>query len=446
MPQLETNFQKDIDDIAQIAIVPTLLDIVCQTTGMRFSAIARVTEDRWITCGVHDDILFGLKPGDELKIETTLCHEVRQKNGVIVIDHVDEDEQYCAHHTPAMYGFQSYISVPITRRDGTLFGTLCAIDPKPNKLNTPAIIGMFNLYAELISFHLNAQDELHKGKLQMTQDRLMYTKSLETQKIFSDALEMKVQERTQELLDKNRSLEKMNAELDSFNFISSHDLQEPLRKIQTFSSIILSDDKQKLSDSSKKNFEKIQLAAQRMRTLIKDLLSYSRTKTDLTPFENTDLEKLITDVKNDMHEELKSKNATIEIGSLCTVNIIPFQFRQLFFNLFNNSLKFSKPDEPVHIKITSTIAEGKTLDNSELVPDKKYCHLTILDNGIGFEEQYKDHIFKLFHRLHNVTDYEGTGMGLTIVKKIIDNHNGMIIATGKPNVGARFDIYMPVEN
>lgn len=126
---------------------------------MGFAAIARVTEDQWVTCSVKDSISFGLKPGDELKVETTICHEVRQKNEAILIDDVQKDPQYFDHHTPVIYGIQSYISVPIYRKDGSFFGTLCAIDPKPARIKTPEILGMFKLFADLIAFHLQALDE-----------------------------------------------------------------------------------------------------------------------------------------------------------------------------------------------------------------------------------------------------------------------------------------------
>ena len=140
--------------------VPTILDVVCRTTGMGFAAVARVTEDRWILCSVKDEIAFGLRPGGELKVETTICHEVRQRRDPVIINHAAEDEIYSFHPTPIMYGFQSYISVPILLPNGSFFGTLCAIDPKPRMLNTPEVIGMFKLFAELIAFHLDANTRL----------------------------------------------------------------------------------------------------------------------------------------------------------------------------------------------------------------------------------------------------------------------------------------------
>ena len=140
--------------------MPTILDVVSKTTGMGFAAIARVTEDRWITCASRDELAFGLKPGDELKVETTICHEIRQSREPVIIDEVSKDAIYCGHHTPAQYGFQSYISMPIILPDGSFFGTLCAIDPKPRILRTPEVIGMFKLFAELLAFHLDAADKV----------------------------------------------------------------------------------------------------------------------------------------------------------------------------------------------------------------------------------------------------------------------------------------------
>jgi GAF domain-containing protein len=123
-------FLADIVAVQDIAAVPTILEVVCRLTGMGFAAVARVTEDHWVTCGVRDDIGFGLKPGSELRVETTICHEIRQSGTAVVIDHVAEDAAFRGHPTPAMYGFQSYISVPILLPNGSFFGTLCAIDPR----------------------------------------------------------------------------------------------------------------------------------------------------------------------------------------------------------------------------------------------------------------------------------------------------------------------------
>ena len=163
--------EKSVAAIASIEAVPLMLDVVCRTTGMGFAAVARVTEDRWIACRVRDDIQFGLQPGGELKVETTICNEIRASGEPVVIDHVAEDQAFCGHPTPAMYGFQSYISMPIRRPDGAFFGTLCAIDPRPIRLNTPETIGMFKLFADLIGFHLHAQERIAESEAALVDER-----------------------------------------------------------------------------------------------------------------------------------------------------------------------------------------------------------------------------------------------------------------------------------
>jgi GAF domain-containing protein len=155
-----TSFQEDISAVGGISAVDTILEVICRSTGMGFAAIARVTEDRWIACQVRDDSAFGLQPGGELKVETTICQEVRNTKQAVFIDNVAEDAAYCGHPTPAMYGFQSYVSVPIMLKNGTFFGTLCAIDPRPARVNTPETVGMFKLFADLIAFYLHAGDRV----------------------------------------------------------------------------------------------------------------------------------------------------------------------------------------------------------------------------------------------------------------------------------------------
>jgi len=167
----QSDFAADIASVQRIEAVPKMLEVVCRTTGMGFAAVARVTDSRWICCAVRDEISFGLAPGGELAVETTICHEIRQHRRPVVIDDVANDAVYCSHHTPAAYGLQSYISMPIFLKDGSFFGTLCAIDPRPRLLNTPETIGMFRLFAELIAFHLDSADVLVKTQLELVTER-----------------------------------------------------------------------------------------------------------------------------------------------------------------------------------------------------------------------------------------------------------------------------------
>ncbi|MEO6670301.1 MAG: PAS domain-containing protein [Ferruginibacter sp.] len=266
---------------------------------------------------------------------------------------------------------------------------------------------------------------------------------IQDQKAFTDELEKQVQKRTKELADTNIELEKMNKELQSFAYISSHDLQEPLRKIQTFSSQIIDNEYENLSPKGKEIFQRMQNAAHRMQALINDLLSYSRTSTAEIKFETTHLNKIIQAVKEDLKEELELKHATIELGEMCEARIIPFQFRQLLINLVSNAIKFANAHESPHIKINSKTVKGSKIYNEDLVNDISYCHISIADNGIGFDQQYSKKIFELFQRLHSRERYNGTGIGLAIVKKIVENHNGVISAKSEIGKGATFDIYLP---
>lgn len=266
---------------------------------------------------------------------------------------------------------------------------------------------------------------------------------IQTEKAFTNELEKQVAARTEELERNNMELEKMNKELQSFTYISSHDLQEPLRKIQTFASQIIERESENLSDVGKDKFQRMQNAAKRMQTLINDLLSYSRTNTQERIFEKTDISEIINEVKEDLKEELELKNAVVQNTESCEINIIPFQFRQLIYNLVSNSLKFSKPDIQPVIKIKSKIHQVKGSENN-FTNEGSYCHISISDNGIGFDQEYNTKIFEVFQRLHGKEKYNGTGIGLAIVKKIVENHNGYITANGEKDEGATFDIYIPL--
>lgn len=246
------------------------------------------------------------------------------------------------------------------------------------------------------------------------------------------------------LQQKNRELERMNQELSSFAYISSHDLQEPLRKIQTFSDRIIETEFENLSEKGKDYFRRMQAGAARMQNLIRDILAYSRTTTTEKVLEVRDLNEVLAHSKGELEVLITEKNALIESDRLPTLKVIPFQMQQLFHNLLTNALKFSKRDLRPHIQIKSELLAGNAPDHLHLLPDMTYHHISITDNGIGFEPEYSTRIFEVFQRLHARTEYAGTGIGLAICKKIVENHNGAIFAEGEPGKGAAFHIYLPV--
>ncbi|TDP03929.1 sensor histidine kinase [Flavobacterium sp. 245] len=232
-----------------------------------------------------------------------------------------------------------------------------------------------------------------------------------------------------------------NNELEAFTYISSHHLQEPLRKIQVFTDRISTDEHQNLTLKGKYYFERIEVAASHMQGLINDLLTYSRTSVNEKKFENCSINDIINKVIEDLSEEIILKKAIIEVSGNCSAYVIPSQFHQLICNLINNSLKFSKQGEIPHITIESLYTKQTT---KNLPSSSDYCHIIISDNGIGFDQQFESRVFEMFQQLHSRTDYKGTGIGLAIVKKIVENHKGIITATGRLNQGAKFDIYIPV--
>jgi PAS domain S-box-containing protein len=275
---------------------------------------------------------------------------------------------------------------------------------------------------------------------------------IQEQKKQKQVLETEVAKRTNELIVANEELLKINKELEAFAYVSSHDLQEPLRKIQTFASRIIQKENENLSAEGKDYFKRMQNAAARMQQLIEDLLAFSRLNTSQRKFELVPLKNSIDEAKAELKETIEEKKAVIETNQLCDVKIIPFQFRQLMHNLMSNALKFSAPEIPPHIIINCSIEIGGDINNNylakkpveeKLSPDKNYNHIMFKDNGIGFEPEYSEKIFQVFQKLHDKDMYKGTGIGLAIVKKIVDNHNGVIIATSSLKKGVTFDIFIP---
>ena len=266
---------------------------------------------------------------------------------------------------------------------------------------------------------------------------------IQDQKNFTNKLEKEVHERTAELEQKNKDLINMNIELQSFAYISSHDLQEPLRKIQTFASRLSDLDEQNISAKAKTYLGRIEVSAKRMQTLIQDLLTYSRTNSADRVFVKVSLDEIAEEVISDFSERIEESNAVINLNPLGEATVIPFQFRQLLHNLIGNALKFSKKNENPYVEIKANRIRGYEIKNPVDYPDKMYYHLTISDNGIGFADEFKERIFEVFQRLNTESEFSGTGIGLAIVKKIVENHKGIIRAYSQKDKGATFEVYLP---
>jgi signal transduction histidine kinase/CHASE3 domain sensor protein len=245
------------------------------------------------------------------------------------------------------------------------------------------------------------------------------------------------------LNDINRELKESNAELSSFNHVASHDLQEPLRKIETFISRINEDEMQNMSEAGKGYFAKIETAANRMRQLINDLLLFSRANKAEKIFTDTDLNIALKNVTQEMAQSIEEQKAIIQSAPLPELAVIPFQIQQLFTNLIGNSLKYCKPGAVPLINIECALIIAKESPLLQSGSDKQYYKISFTDNGLGFEQRYAENIFMPFKRLHEASAYPGTGIGLSICKKIIENHSGFIYAEGKPGIGATFTFFLP---
>ena len=237
----------------------------------------------------------------------------------------------------------------------------------------------------------------------------------------------------------NKKLASSNKELQEFAYVASHDLQEPLRKIEAFGDRLVRKHGESLPEEGKLFVDRMQNAAYRMRQLINDLLSYSRVTTKAKPFETVALTEVLEGVVSDLQIRIQESNATVEIGDLPQLDADAIQMRQLFQNLLSNALKFKKPDVDPVIKISA----NERFVESENKESIKYWRIEIADNGIGFDNQYKDQIFTIFQRLHGRMEYEGTGIGLATCRKIVERHNGAIDASGEPDVGSTFLIDLP---
>jgi signal transduction histidine kinase len=374
---MDDDFQADIDAIDSIAAVPVILNVVCRVTGMGFAAVARVTEGRWVCLAVNDEIAFGLKPGGELKVETTICHEVRQARDAVVIDHVAEDEIYCRHQTPAMYGFQSYISMPIFLKDGSFFGTLCAIDPHPAKLKNPGVIGMFKLFAEMIAYHLDAGQRLASAEAS--------------------------------LLDAHAASELR----EQFIAVLGHDLRNPLASIAAGARLMK---KTPLDEKATTVLDMMHKSVERMSALIDNVLDFARGRLGggLVMSRSRDpLEPALKHVIDELQSTHPDRIIVTEFNLTRPVHGDRVRIAQLFSNLLGNALMYGEAGEPVRVK-------ASTGDQFELA---------VCNAGQPIPAAAMERLFYPFSRGQIRPSQQGLGLGLYIASEIARAHGGTIDVT-----------------
>jgi signal transduction histidine kinase len=256
--------------------------------------------------------------------------------------------------------------------------------------------------------------------------------------------EAKINDLNKQLLQNINTLELTNKELDRFAFMASHDLQEPIRKIRIFSNRIAEKYYEQIGDEGKVYIDKMQLACSRMQNLIGDILAFSKISVTRDSLELSDMNKLLDEVVAEMELPIQEKKAKVSIDKLPSVHVNPVLIKSLFQNLISNSLKYSKEDASPEIKISGGIDKSYKLNDQ--AETTSFCRIYVQDNGIGFEQQYAEQIFTMFTRLHMNTEYAGTGIGLAMCKKIVEEHSGYISAKSEVNKGTTFTISLPVDS
>jgi signal transduction histidine kinase len=388
---LPSELQADVDAVSRIDAVPSILEVICRTTGMGFAAVARVTDTHWVACSIRDEIQFGLPAGGELELRTTLCNEVRECGEEIVIDEVRADAAYAAHHTPAKYGFQSYISIPIRLTDGRFFGTLCAIDPSPAKLKRPGIVGMFRLFAQLIATQLESQRRLENTQADLSSER-----------------------RTAELRAQ-------------FIAVLGHDLRNPLASLASGAALL---GKSPLDAKGLEVVKLLQNSVKRMASLIDDVLDFTRGRLggglsierkaqDLQPV----LEQVVAELRS------SHPDRTIMLTLQLPESVVADRQRiaQLLSNLVANALTHGARESPV---LVEAIAAGGTF------------RLSVANRGNPIPAAQLDRLFEPFFRGTARTSQQGLGLGLYIASEIARSHGGQLSVQSTSDE-TRFTLTLP---
>lgn len=386
--------EADIALVKEIEAIPGILDVVCTTTGMGFSAVARVTDRRWVACAVKDDISFGLKPGGELPVETTLCHDIRSSSSAIIIDHVAEDPVYAAHHTPRLYGIQSYASVPIRLKDGSFFGTLCAIDPRPARLKAQNATRMFTLFAELIAFHIDARLGQKQAERSLAEERAM-------------------------------------AHLrDQFIAILGHDLRNPLASINSGVRLL---SRAELDERSRGIIGLIQGSVVRMSGLIDNMLDYARGTLgggiEIRSQPTAGLEAALMQVVDEVRMAHPDQRFAVTMNLAGGIDCDEARLAQLLSNLLSNALTHGAVGGPVSIDAND---DGGVLS------------LTVSNPADPFPDEFKARLFKPFSRLGPEQSTKSLGLGLFIADEIAKAHGGRMTFEERGGE-ARFTFTMPTD-
>jgi signal transduction histidine kinase len=392
------DIQSEVEAIQQIGAVPKILDVVGRMTGMGFVAIARVTSEQWVCCAVRDNINFGLPAGGELKVETTICNEIRQHGNTVVINDVATDGAFCNHPTPAMYGFRSYISAPIVLSDGAIWGTLCAIDPEPRELKKPEILGSFQLLGELIAAQLELNNRLEKSQAELRKTEA-------------------------NLLD-----ERKTAELrEQFIGVLGHDLRNPLASVDAGMRVLLRNpDRPNLPEI----VQAIQKSVLRMAGLVDNIMDFARGRLGGGLTIRRDAAQPLTPVLDQVIAELQSAWPDVAIEAAFDIDE-PIdcdrgKMGQLFSNLLGNAVTHGGREAPIQVS-------ARTIDGA--------FELAVTNSGEPLSARAMEHLFEPYTRGDRPSQ-QGLGLGLYIASQIAKAHGGTLKAASTAHE-TRFVFEMP---
>jgi signal transduction histidine kinase len=396
LPDTLEEIARDVSAVNKIEAVPTLLEVLCDTTGMRFAAVARVSESTWTACVVKDGIGFGLKPGDQLDLESTLCIESKRSNEPIVIEHASADPRYRSHHTPRIYKIESYVSVPIVLANGRYFGSLYAVDPAPAKVADPKIISMFTRFAALIAMQL-------EGEMARQQDQTAL-----------------------------RHARAANELREQFIAILGHELRNPLQAVHAAGALL----EKRLTDPALQGVAgRIRVNVKRMSSLINDILDFARGRlgegmgVQIKDVDDMDagLNAVVREFQDGQPERQILANISVTRKVRCDLGRV----QQVASNLIGNALKHGAPQGPVKVSARA--------EDSEFVLD-------VWNTGEPIAPDSIDKICEPFWRPSTTGNREGLGLGLYICSQIVRAHGGTLSVTSNEKSGTHFTARLPLDS
>jgi signal transduction histidine kinase len=383
----------DVAAVARIGAVPTILKVVSETTGLRLALVAKVTETAWTACAALDRMDFGLSAGDQLDVATTLCREVRASGEPVIIEHASQEPDFCGHPTPKLYGFESYIAVPIFRPGGEYFGNVCALDSRPARLRDEKTLGMMNLFAELIALQLAAEEEHSRDRAALTDER-----------------------RTAELREQ-------------FIAVLGHDLRNPLSSVITGSSFLLD-----LCDEPRQKtiLQRVYSSGQRMAQLIDDVLDFARGRLGggiaIAPEEVQDVARMAAEVVAEIASAHPDRTLRVTYRDPGAAVLDRTRVAQLMSNLVGNAVQHGPPEEPVDV-----LVQG----------DGDQVRFSVTNRGEPIPPELMSRLFHPYVRAEGSRPRAGLGLGLYIAAEIARSHGGSLEAASTAEDGTTFAAVLP---